>query len=736
MTVSSKDKNAIDTKTKDFNNSFANKDANSSNVKLDGKSLTIKFNSKICQFIEGDIILRNIDKLNDIRIYRIKMTVGPKNIRATLEFTCPVYEKITQKIPIHNNSDKDWIIRAELTQDSHNYFSGLPDKKINKRTTDFYLLTFYPKEKSSEVQGKLVLNNTNTQELYEYKLVGKIDDPLAEGSIQFECETKETQEKKIEIVNKTDREIAYIVETDMPDVVSGVQSFSVKPNSTYQYKISVKPLLGKVYFGKITFYDERKNHIWYTIKIEAKSKFEKQIIEMKTSIRKAIYVEVLLENPSSDSVIFYIDYEGEALYGAKEFRVEGGKSANYLLFYAPLKVGSWTGRLHIYNEYIGEFLYQLKMTSEENPPIYPDTLKAELGKSVELSIILDNPLEEEVEIYYRNTNVINYSISPEKIFIANYGHQQVNIKYTPSSLDNEEESVIIFENPKVGRWEYHLRGRGTPPTIMETTSVSTYVGGITSGMINFKNPFKDTLNVAIELKCAEWQGTFRIMLKKRDKYSIEPFRVLQIPFSFGPQKLTKYFGELYVYIAHSRSIFWVFPIEGVTEVKSKEIDFTFKTKSKKLLDQDIILDLTNMPDEDVGKESFTVNLRMKEEKYKSLVEKCLNAELQKTTISQGNNKLPMRIKFYPLRPFKTECEFIVSKNTGGNWIFNVILESTEPEPDDTINIQSSLGKVSHVSFKLHNVFTKNAKFVAYFSHDSSSEFTVSPREGFLDQSGR
>ena len=164
---------------------------------------------------------------------------------------------------------------------------------------------------------------------------------------------------------------------------------------------------------------------------------------------------------------------------------------------------------------------------------------------------------------------------------------------------------------------------------MEITSVSTYVGGITSGMINFKNPFKDSLNVALELKCAEWQGTFRIMLKKRDKYSIEPFRMLQIHFSSGPQKLNKYFEELIVYIAHSKSIFWVFPIEGVTEVKSKEIDFTFKTKSKKLLDQDIVLDLTNMPDEDVGKESFTANLRMKEEKYKSLVEKCLMLSYRK-----------------------------------------------------------------------------------------------------------
>ena len=113
-------------------------------------------------------------------------------------------------------------------------------------------------------------------------------------------------------------------------------------------------------------------------------------------------------------------------------------------------------------------------------------------------------------------------------------------------------------------------------------------------------------------------------------------------------------------------------------------------------------------------------------------------ETQKGKDEKGNffSKLSIKIKFYPLRPFKTECEFIITKSSGGQWIKNIILESLEPEPDDIINIQSSLGKVSHVSFKLHNIFTKNAKFVAYFSHDSSAEFSVTPKDGILDQSGR
>ena len=43
---------------------------------------------------------------------------------------------------------------------------------------------------------------------------------------------------------------------------------------------------------------------------------------------------------------------------------------------------------------------------------------------------------------------------------------------------------------------------------------------------------------------------------------------------------------------------------------------------------------------------------------------------------------------------------------------------------------------SFVTFRLQNVFTKDARFTAYFTHESSSEFSVTPKEGILDQNGR
>ena len=272
---------------------------------------------------------------------------------------------------------------------------------------------------------------------------------------------------------------------------------------------------------------------------------------------------------------------------------------------------------------------------------------------------------------------------------------------------------------------------------MEPTFVRTFVGGVTSGQINFKNPLNEKITVNIELKCEQFPDSFSL-INKKTKYPLDSGRMLVIPFTFRPQVLAKYSADIFVYI--SKTLFWRYPIEGITEVKSKGIDYTFKTKSKKMFETKIYLDISNLPEKEIDFNDFVYILNIKEEKYKSLINKCLNIQFVDKKRMEPKDiqdkKLPLEIKFYPLRPFKTDIEFVLRKKSGGQWIYNIILEATEPDPDDVIHIKSSLGKQSFVAFKLQNIFTKDAKFIAYFSHDTSSEFSVSPREGILDQSGR
>ena len=702
--------------------------------------LKVKFSSKVCMVYEGDIILTNLDKPNDIRIYKLYVDVKPKEIRATLEFFCPVKETIIQKIPIDNKSDKDWMIKGEITGQTNGFFKVDIDKRIPKHSITDLMLTFCPTEKIN-VNGMLKLTNNYTSEKYFYTLIGNVEEPLAEGNIEItNINAKETVKKIITIDNPLERDVTYTVETDLDDVISGLSTFVAKAQLPYSYEMKIRPLLGKIYFGRIIFRDDHKGYKWYTIRVEAKTQIQPQTIEMKTKIRKGIYIDINLENPTNESAIFRIDFDSDLfLFGDKDVKVNANSSVVYKLLFAPLKVGVWENvMLHIYNDRIGEFLYKLKLVCEEQPVIFSEIIKAELGKYMDYAVMLENPTMEEIEVKSFSSNDKLFKVLQEKIYLPSGVKKEILIRYTPSSLDGDEEGIIRFETKKIGKWEFHLRGRGIPPTQMDTTYVRTFVGGVASGQVNFKNPLNERITVNVELKCEKFPEAFSLLLKKT-KHPLDPSKVLPISFTFNPQMLTKYSAELYVYI--SKTLFWKYPIEGITEVKSKGIDFTFKTKAKKIYETKIYLDLSNLLEKEIDFSDFVYILNIKEEKYKTLINKCLSINFvdkkkSENEIQTGYNKLPLDIKFYPLRPFKTDIEFVLRKKSGGQWIYNIILEATEPDPDDIIHIKSSLNKQSFVAFKLQNIFTKDAKFVAYFSHDSSSEFSVTPREGTLEQSGR
>jgi len=59
------------------------------------------------------VILKSLDR-TDIRLYEYKLYVTPQKIRAQLEFRVPARSKVSQDIPIVNNSTKTWEVSAVL----------------------------------------------------------------------------------------------------------------------------------------------------------------------------------------------------------------------------------------------------------------------------------------------------------------------------------------------------------------------------------------------------------------------------------------------------------------------------------------------------------------------------------------------------------------------------------------------------------------------------------------------
>lgn len=71
--------------------------------------------------------------------------------------------------------------------------------------------------------------------------------------------------------------------------------------------------------------------------------------------------------------------------------------------------------------------------------------------------------------------------------------------------------------------------------------------------------------------------------------------------------------------------------------------------------------------------------------------------------------------FEPLRPLAALVDFIVYKQSGGRWLYELDLVATDPEPDDVIQIDAEMGRSESVQFRLTNGLPAYATFNAYFS---------------------
>ena len=72
--------------------------------------------------------------------------------------------------------------------------------------------------------------------------------------------------------------------------------------------MSITPVLGGVYTGSITFYDQEERFIWYTVEVRTDSPRPEKTIELKSFIRKAIGVEISLSNPLDEPITFEVFY--------------------------------------------------------------------------------------------------------------------------------------------------------------------------------------------------------------------------------------------------------------------------------------------------------------------------------------------------------------------------------------------------------------------------------------------
>lgn len=576
---------SIDSRMNDTNN------MGGAGLSADKMNIGLAFRQPVPEY-RARIILRSMDH-TDIRVYEFSLTIVPRPVKATLEFWVPAGEKQVQPIPIINNSDKDWNIRIEWKRlENGEYFYGPRGDifLVKHHDRNDYALTFAPTWKV-ESKCLLTFKNPLTFDVFEYELIGHGEDPMSKGNIHLKCKVREKGTHVFKIENPYDDETAvYEVTTDLPEGwIAGQKDIKVPIGKEAKYKLEVVPILGGIFTGSITFTDQKGRFQWWTITIEADSPKSEKVIDLVADVRKKVAFEVSLNNPLDTPVNYEIVINGDGLIGDSNMFLKPKETKEYQLLFCPVKPLNQKGSVAFIDERLGEVWYELNLIARDPPPVRLDTLFAELGKTAQHEVELENPSSKTAHISYKITKPGNFSVLENNIIIPPYQSTIVNIQYMPSELDTIEQGDVFFESDEIGSWQFHVFGKGTPPTKFEPKIISGGLNKDISGTIVFKNPFKESISVIVTMDRTKPESDAFDLLLKKNTVSLPEFGTIQIPFSFMPKAIANYYTEITVKL--NERISWKYPIQGITEAYSQGMDLYVSTKARQKSEQVLTFNL-------------------------------------------------------------------------------------------------------------------------------------------------
>lgn len=643
-----------------------------SNINSENRLIVdITFKSPVPEY-RTRLIFRNPTK-TDIRVYEISIQINPKPIQAILEFRVPARQRQVQPIPIMNRTDKDWQINIEFSrpQDKHgDYFNGPRDKLFVRRgKVEEFKLSFEPKWMSEKpAQAKLILRNPATNDVFEYELIGYVEEPLSEGHRIVKCRARHQKDEVFEVPNPYSDEYAnYTVETDLPeDWVIGRQNFSVPPGKVGKYALQITPNLGGIFTGSITFKDQKGRYYWWTIEIQTESPKAEKALDMVADVRKQCVLEVTLKNPMEINATYEVVITGEGLSGDPVFTVPANSTAEYQLVFSPFRPMTGRGSVAFLHAKLGEVWYDLNLNAKDSPPIRLNTLFSELGKTAVHEIELENPSNKVARVRSRVTNPLNFAVVENEIEINPHDVVKAHLQYSPSELEATESGEVFFESDEIGKWQFYVFGRGLPPTKYEEKVIVGAPNKDSSGVIMFRNPFKDGITVTVRLEAEGVnRDAFELLLKKTTVL-VNGMNIIQIPFSFLPRAISDFFCEIVVMM--NEKISWRYPIRGVTESFFNNMEFAIKTPCRRKYEDDLkvfLPGLGQVENDDV----FTLEVTNYPKDVQHILsqKKWLDFKPKKTTLEDSSDFLLWQIHFAPLKPMRTYLEVAIHKSSGGRW---------------------------------------------------------------------
>lgn len=626
--------------------------------------LTLNFRNPVKDF-SSRFMLKNFD-LSDIRVYECLITVYPKVFKATIEFDTSARVPLTQEIPVTNplNTEVDFRVERIQTEDINARLFSFPTHlKVPCDKTEYLRVTFNPTW-VMKATTELQIVNPITSEKFIYKLRGSACDPLAEEHLKFKCDVGTRQNHQIKIENPSEVDKVYKVDIDL-NGIAGDSNFRVRAGKAAYYTLKIEPTIGGVYAGSITFTDENEQYFWYSMEIESQGQRNVKDLEIISTIRKEIVTDIPVINNAGEDIEYQVSIKGRDLYGNAKIFVDAKSQKTYKLTFLPLATYTDQATVSFINSKVGELIYNIRLGAMADKAKKLPLFQAEVGKFSSQDIELLNPSGFKAKIKAVNLTPELFEIIPEKLEVAPYNTAKFRINYIPNELDVEHSGELEFHSKQLGDWKYILFGTGSLPTPFPLREITALLNKEGSEMIEFKNPFKITINMQIFLEARNGEDSiFSLKYNNHTKIILKPGGDAQINVSYLPQEIRDY--ECKLVLRLNDKISWIYPIKLVTEAEtpSKELNITTVCRKSKKAEFTVPLPgLSSMSEDDC----FEVSLSQMVGQEMNLIKRWLKIDQDHVKFNAEKAELAFHVSFTPMKPFRAGGEIIVTRISGGIW---------------------------------------------------------------------
>ncbi|KAJ8253068.1 hypothetical protein GJAV_G00208760 [Gymnothorax javanicus] len=759
------------------------------------------------QFVPGaegryqcQVVLRS---WQDVRVHVLEVIVHGRDPQALLEFTVPAHKSVTQDIPLNSENLKDCHLRGVLSVPG---FSGPSVVHVKAGQRLSYPVTFQPTSKCV-VMGHLSLINESDGTEYTFGLRGVGERPLAQEHVQIHCTVGTETQARLQVPNYSQSTAHCKIVSDL-SFIRGPPTLEIKPGRTVPYAVVLSPWKRGLHKGVISFVAEEREggttnlssdsspdsilrdpeyrgekiwpyEVWFSMEVICSPAPPMKVMTVRCTVHSSVTVEIPVTNTGAEPVQLQVLVEGLDLTGDVGISVPGWETLPYLVHFSPATVGNKSGSVVFQCEALGEFWYQLDLLVDPPAPTTLPDCCCELGKWIRISIPLNNPTDETLELDVLNSNPRNFILeldTNQALIVEPHSSPQVPVRFCPSAIgQGNHTATICFTCTQLGEWVFLLSGTGLTPSPMELLSISSRVGSQASVILPFRNPMEEDM-VAHVFLTADDDGSadtlhpsvpgqsheravkgFSIRLRKTQGITLAPDATIEGA-EGGITSDNQHHRSLTVSPETGclQAIRWVYPIHGIPEaVLSASLPAVIRCQARSRAEERLEVQLTGCvpgtsappvaidqtgsghsvaAGSSLTQEDFLYEILFEREEAQAQLEHSVALSLQgcERDSQSGIVSLAFSVVFAPCKPARCVATLAVQCITGGLWKFPIMLISTEPQVDDVINIEAAgLNKTSGVGFRLTSQSRHPEPFTARFLPGSGPEFQVSPASGEL-----